>query len=146
MVCRVYSHPDRKKIDRQVISGGNMSEIAKQYDISYNSLWRHKQSHLYGAAVAGLRKSNENHGVRLLEDLDDLVITARRILRDAEADGHRTTALKAIKEVRASIVSIAQISHAIWTQQQQEAQTIIVQQQEEEQSRWFKEGWPSLTK
>ena len=146
-VCRVCSHPDRKAIDRQILSGGNLSEIAKANNVSYNSIWRHKQNgHIGGAALAGVRKSDQNQGVRLLEDLDDLIVTARRILREAEADGHRKTALAAVKEVRSSVLAIASISHAIWTQQNQEAQTIVVQQQEEDQSRWFTEGWPSLTK
>jgi hypothetical protein len=89
-----------------------------------------------------VRKSTENHGARLLEDLDDLVVRARRILRKAEEDGHSKTALAAIKETRASIMSIAQISHAIWEAQQQT--TIEVQAREED--KWHREGFRKLTK
>ena len=143
--CRVCSHPDRKSIDRQILSSGNLSELSRKLGISYDSLWRHKRDHIGGAAAAGVRKSTENHGVRLLEDLDDLVITARRILREAEADGHRVTSLKAVKEVRSSILAIAQISHAIWEQQNKEQQTIIIQEQQKEQKDWIKEGLKVLT-
>jgi len=144
-VCRVCSHPDRKKIDREILSSGNLSQIARKYKLGYDSVWRHKNTHVGGAAAAGVRKANQNHGVRLLEDLDDLVITARRILREAEADGHRVTALKALKECRASLVSIAQVSHAIWEQQNKEQQTIIIQEQQKEEKDWIREGLKVLT-
>ena len=72
------------------------------------------------------------------------MITARRILRKAEEDGHPTTALKAIKETRASIVSIAQVSHAIWQQQNQDHQTIVVEEQKKEKD-WIRESLKVLT-
>jgi len=141
MKCKVCSHPDRKAIDRQILSSGNLSEIARKYKLGYDSVWRHKNSHIGAAAAAGVRKSDQNHGVRLLEDLDDLVITARRILRKAEEDGHSKTALLAVKECRASLVSIAQVSHAIWQAEQQQ----VIEVESKQDSKWLIEGFKKLS-
>lgn len=143
-VCQVCTHEDRKRIDREIARGGNLSEIAKKYQLSYNSVWRHSREHLPGAAARGAVRSFENHGVKLLEDLDDLVATARRILREAEGDGHRRTALAAVKETRSTIESIARIQHAIWQQTQQQ-QTIVEVQQQQDSPQWIRDGFKTLT-
>ena len=73
MVCRVCSHPDRKKIDREIVAGGNLSAISRQYNISTNSIGRHKQGHIAPALARGAEVATKNHGVQLLESLDDLL-------------------------------------------------------------------------
>lgn len=147
--CRVCQLPEkiRKDIDRQIVRGINLTELVQQlnkkgFELSYDSMWRHKRDHLGPAAARGVRVAAQNHGARLLEDLDDLVTIARRILRKAEEDGHAKTALAAVKETRASIMSIAQISHAIW-QEQSRDQTII-EVREEENSQFLDEFWKAI--
>lgn len=145
--CKACNLPinERKQLDRDLLRGVPITTLSQRYNLSRDVLYRHKNNHLGAAAALGVRRAAENHGTRLLEDLDELVITARRILREADEDGHRKTALAAVKEVRASIVAIAQISHAIWQQQQQDATIIEVTEQDEQSRRWFAEGFASLT-
>lgn len=145
--CKVCSLPveERKVLDRALLRGENITALSKKYKLSRDVLYRHKKLHIGGAAARGVRQMSENHGVRLLEDLDELVITARRILRQAEQDGHPTTALKAIKEVRGSIVALAQVTHSVWQQQNSEQQTIILEQQENQTAQWVQDGLRALT-
>lgn len=103
-VCRVCSHPDRKTIDREIVSGGNLSEIGRRYGIGKDSVWRHKRDHLGGAAVAGVRRSFENHGVKLLETMLDRMneLTARTesLLDQAEEKDQVRNALLAVQQLR----------------------------------------------
>lgn len=142
MICSICSHPDVKLINRQIVSSGNLSQIARTYKVGYDSLRRHRDSHVGPAALRGVRRSDENHGVRLLEDLDDLVGSSRRILRKAEESGHSKTALLAIKETRSSISTIAAISHAMWETQNKENLITV----EAAENAFLEAGFKKLTK
>jgi hypothetical protein len=113
-VCRVCSHPKRKEIEREILAGGVLSAIARKYGVGRDSVWRHKENHIGTEIARQVRRSDQIHATKLLGDLEGLVDSARTILRKAEEDGHSGTALKAIKEVRSTLVALAQISHAMW--------------------------------
>lgn len=145
--CKACNLPidDRKALDRSLLRGEPITTLSQQYNLSRDVLYRHKKGHLPAAAARGVQQTELNHGVRLLEDLDDMVSTARRILSKAEADGHSKTALLALKESRASIMAVAQLSHAIWLQQHEDKQTIVVEQQSEQEKQWLREGLAALS-
>ncbi len=136
-VCSACSHSKRKSIDKEIVNNGNISKIAEKYNLSTNALYRHRDNHIGSQLLAGTTLATKNHGVALLESLDELVVCARRILHRAEADGHNKTALSALKESRLTLVSIMQTTHLLWQERLKESTIIEVSQEHQ----YINEQW-----
>jgi len=79
MTCKICSNPKRLQIDREIVSGGNLSSIAKKYSIPYNSLYNHAQSHISRQLVQAYRKKELEHNMDLLQRIDQIVARAEDI-------------------------------------------------------------------
>ena len=119
--CKICQLPEKtsKALDRQLISTGNISALAQQFGVSRDSLYRHKLNHIGPAAFKGVRKAAENHGVNLLQDMQDLMETTKQILESSLATGHRSLSLKAVAQIRANTEVLGKI---IFSLDQQSAQ------------------------
>ena len=57
MKCKICTDSRCYEINQAIIAGGNLSKIAKQYEISYNSLYSHSIHHLPARLVKSFEKS-----------------------------------------------------------------------------------------
>jgi len=101
--CTVCNNPDRAEIEKDLVNGVSLRDIARQWSVSKDAVARHKKDHL----PANLTKAKEAHEVVQANDLlgqtQDLLTRARGILDTAERAGNLPTALRAIKEARGTL-------------------------------------------
>ena len=70
--CTVCTHPSKEDIDKSLLAGTPYRSVAKQYEASPPSVYRHQQDHLPAAMVKALEVAEVAHGGTLLEQLGTL--------------------------------------------------------------------------
>ena len=102
MVCKICSDKRRLEIDRELVRGGNVSKIAKEYGVSYGSLYGHSRR----CVTRQLMKSEEMRerltAQNLFDEIDFLVEKSKDILERADVNDEHMVSLKAIGELRAN--------------------------------------------
>ena len=98
--CTVCDHPEREAIDKALVSGGSIRDIAGHYNgISKSSLARHKDAHLPATLAQAEAAREVAQGDNLLAQVDDLRRQAQVIKDKAEKAGDLRTALQGIREL-----------------------------------------------
>jgi transposase-like protein len=129
-VCRVCSleHKTRLKLDRELARGGNVSAIARKYDLPRHTVRHHLEKHLSRQLAKATEMAAERHGFNLAEDLIDLKERAQAILDKMEIENRPGLALKSIAEARAIIETFGKLGVLIQSQQPQEDATAKLRQ------------------
>ena len=70
MACKVCNHPQRLKIDREIVQGKSLAGISKRYGVPWNSLDSHKSNHLSRQLVQAYEKKE----LVVLIELENVVI------------------------------------------------------------------------
>lgn len=107
--CSVCHHKKREEIDKQLVSGVSLRDIAKQHQLSVASVHRHKSEHI-SDILAKSEHAKVIYADNLLEQLNDLQLTTIEILNDAKSSGDTRTALQAISQARNNIELYSKIS------------------------------------
>lgn len=91
-------HPARVEIDAWMVKGASNRRVAKQYDLSDDSVQRHRK-HI-GAALAEATETRLSQaGAASRSELDALFAEAKRLGEAAEEKGELRTALQAVREM-----------------------------------------------
>lgn len=98
--CTVCAHPNRDDIDKMILDGESLRDIAGRFGTSSSSLQRHKQDHLPRTLLRAQEVGEVARADSLLDQVYDLQARAINILNHAETDGDQRTALAAIREAR----------------------------------------------
>jgi len=102
--CSICSHQQRPEIDRALLEGIPLRDIAERWGVSKTAAHRHK------GHVAGVLRAQQALTVeRLLSDLADLQQRALRLLTKAERTDDLRGALAATREARETVMAIAKI-------------------------------------
>jgi hypothetical protein len=108
--CTVCDHPERHSIDEALVTGAPYRSVAKRFEISESSVYRHKTEHL----PAHLLKAKEVEEVAQADDLLDQVrhlqTRALNILERAEKAGDLRTALAAISQARGNLELLGKLA------------------------------------
>ncbi len=129
--CRICVHKKRKIIDREIVAGADKVKLAKKYDLPYSSLYAHSRDHIARQMVTGYEMKLKQNGLDVFQELDDLMVSTRKILDTATKKKQAGLALSAIRELRNSLALVSQIQAFLITNQQkqneasQEDQTIL---------------------
>lgn len=115
MKCSVCLHPKRKEIDRDLIAGEPIRNIAEQFHLGSTSVFRHKQNHLSGSMVKAQDAREVTQADNLLDQVKDLQTRALRICEWAELGGDLKTALQGIREVRECIRLLGELAGKLST-------------------------------
>ena len=103
-------HPHRHSIDEALVTGAPYRSVAKRFELSESSVYRHKTGHL----PAHLLKAREVEEVAqaddLLEQVRDLQAYALDILERAEKAGDLRTALAAISQARGNLELLGKLA------------------------------------
>ena len=113
MICKICSHPRRLDIDRAIVQGGAIAKIAKEFGVSYSSLYSHSKEHISRQMTQHVDKIQLEESHQLLAKIDGIITKAETIFKrnfDKGADG---LALKALAEKRSTIQLLASISYAL---------------------------------
>jgi hypothetical protein len=127
-ICLCCRHLKREELDARLLAGDSSTAVAEAYDVSHDSVSRHRHKHLAGpmvaaaeAALASLPDSEEArlekarlalsvaHGSNLLVQLDELTRDASAIKSRAETKGELGTALAAVRELCRLVKLAAQL-------------------------------------
>lgn len=95
-VCSVCASDARDTVDRAIIAGQPLSQIAKRIGVSDSAVARHRDAHLSPA----IAKVEAERGSKLLARVEHLITRTEAILTTAEDAGKVSVALQAVRELR----------------------------------------------
>lgn len=107
--CTICQHPDREAMDRALVGGTALSEVAAKYRASDDALSRHKANHLPATLVMAEKAAEVAEAGDLLDQVRNLQGRALTILGKAEEAGELRTALGAIREARGNLELLAKL-------------------------------------
>jgi hypothetical protein len=108
--CTVCTHPDRAAIDKALVAGVSVRDLASRYGtVGRMALQRHKTEHLPEALSKAQEAGEVARGDALLQDVRDLQAKAMGLLKKAEAMSDYRTALAGIREARACLELLAKL-------------------------------------
>ena len=107
--CTICTHPEATAIDRALIAGTPLRNIAEQFRLAVTSLHRHKNAHI-PAALARAKDAADVAGAdSLLARLEELTSEAHRLKGKAERRGDIRTALSAVRELVRMVELLAKL-------------------------------------
>jgi hypothetical protein len=78
--CTICTHPEHDAIDRALVDGASLRDIAGQYGVSKNAVDRHKAEHLPSIMVKSKEASEIAHADHLLAEANRLYRVATTIM------------------------------------------------------------------
>lgn len=108
-ICTVCTHPDVKEINKRLVLGHSRKKMCEEYGFSYSALDRHRRSCVPQQLAAGVKSGMKQHGIDVLQSLQELIERTEVILAKAEDNNSNWLALNAIKELRNTYETIAKI-------------------------------------
>lgn len=108
--CSICNHDKRLEIDREIVRGISISRIAREYDVSWDSVRYHADNHLSRQLIKSHEMRQALESGNLLNEIEDLLKRSKHILRRAEREGALNTALGAIREARGTLELMSKIA------------------------------------
>src|SRR5215469_9354604 len=106
--CLACSHAEREAIDKALIGGEPLRNIAKRVSISPAGLLRHK-SHVAQAIVTASERREEILGDNLLEEMRRVQRKAWELLAKTESEGDHRGSTVALREVRECLGALGEL-------------------------------------
>lgn len=118
--CTVCDHPDRQEVEKLLVRGEPLRNVAERFSLSTTAVYRHKDNHLPAKLVKARDAETVAEADRLMGDVvehaDDVLSEVRHlhrranaILDRAEAAENDATSLKAIREARLTLELLARL-------------------------------------
>jgi hypothetical protein len=107
--CTVCEHEKVEEINRLLLKGVSLRNIAKQYFVSAASLHRHKKGHLPAKLVKAQEAREIAKADSLLDQVTELRNKALSILAKAEQAGDLRTALQGVREAKGCLELLARL-------------------------------------
>ena len=107
--CTVCEHEKVEEINRLLLKGVSLRNIAKQYSVSAASLHRHKEGHLPAKLVKAREAQEVTKADSLLDQVIELRDKALSILAKAEQAGDLRTALQGVREAKGCLELLAKL-------------------------------------
>jgi hypothetical protein len=102
-VCTICTHPRRQAIDKALVGGATMRELAAKYRVSPDAMERHNAAHLPKAMIKAAEVEEVRQALDVVQQLKAINGATLQILMDARATGDADTALKAIDRIHKQI-------------------------------------------
>jgi hypothetical protein len=103
--CLACSSSEREAIDKALVAGEPLRNIAKRVSISPAGLLRHK-NHLSRSVVTAAVRREERLGDSLLDQMRRVQHKAWDLLAKTESDGDHRASIVALREVRGCLESL----------------------------------------
>ncbi len=108
--CSVCDHPDRHGIDETLVTGAPYRSVAKRFELSESSVYRHKTEHLPAQLLKAREVEEVAQADDLLEQVRNLQSHAIGILERAEKAGDLRIALAAISQARGNLELLGKLA------------------------------------
>jgi hypothetical protein len=109
MKCSICCHEGQGEIDRQLLAGTPLRQIAQQHGASATALHRHKK-HIFKGLVVAREAAVVAKADTLLDQVKNLLRQAERLTERAEQAGSLDTALRGIAQVRGVLELLGEVS------------------------------------
>ena len=103
--CLACSSSEREAIDKALVAGEPLRNIAKRVSISPAGLLRHK-SHVAGAIAKAQERREEKLGDTIFDEMRRVLAKAWELSGKAESEGDHRGAIVGLREVRECLVSL----------------------------------------
>jgi hypothetical protein len=110
--CLACAHSERAAIDKALVAGEALRNIAERVSISPPSLLRHK-SHVALTIAKAHERRQEKLGDSIFEEMRRVLDKGRELLEKFEAEGDTRGAIVALREVRATLEAMDTMQPAI---------------------------------
>jgi len=107
--CTICAHNRRTEIDRDLLAGRSLRNVAQRCSVSTTALFRH-QKHISATLVKAKEASEIARADSLLDQLRNLTTEAQSLKRKAEQGGDYRTALAAVRELCRLIELMAKLT------------------------------------
>jgi hypothetical protein len=101
--CSICTHPHRAEIEKALVAGESLRDIAGRCPVSRSALHRHKRDHLPGHLV----KAHEDEGIAqaidVVRQLKAINGACLEILQASRADGKHAISLRAVDRIQKQI-------------------------------------------
>jgi adenylyl- and sulfurtransferase ThiI len=115
-ICTVCRHKDLEEINRQLICGGSLRDIARQFNLSKDALSRHKDSHIPESLLKAYDIKEYTAAQKLACRLKDEADLVRELRDEARKQGDINTALRAVDRALKCIELCAKVQGLIQEQ------------------------------
>jgi transposase len=106
--CLACSSPEREAIDKALVAGEPLRNIAKRVSLSPAGLLRHK-NHIASAIGKAQAKHEERLGETLLDEMRRVQRKAWELLALSESEGDHRGSIVALREVRECLESLGEM-------------------------------------
>ena len=107
--CNTCQHPEIDKINQQLVSGVSARSVAKQHELHYMSVIRHREKHLPQILVKAQALQEQDTADDLLSRVEDIYSKAWDLVSKAESKGSYQPAVGALKEARSCLELIGRL-------------------------------------
>lgn len=107
--CTICNHAKRLRINRALVAGVPLRDIAEQYDVAASSLDRHKGGHLPASILRAKSAREVLDADRLVAELLDLRQAAEDVLEEGRASADGDLQLRAISRLEKLLELIARL-------------------------------------
>ncbi len=97
--CLACASPERKEIDKAIVAGEPLRDIARRVSISKDGLARHK-GHVATAVVKAQERREEKLGDNILDGIRQLQARGLGLLDKMESEGDHRGSIVAVRELK----------------------------------------------
>jgi len=102
MTCSICPHEQRDEIDKALVSGRSLRDMAGQFRVSKSALDRHRD-HVKATLVKAAVRRETSRGATLLDRIHGLEDHARRLAMVCESEGDYRAALVGLQQIRETL-------------------------------------------
>jgi hypothetical protein len=93
--CSVCAHPDRAAVDKALVTGASLRDVAGQFGLTKSSVERHQADHLPARLVKAAERQDVREALDVVAQLKAINAATLEVLRDAQASKDGELVLKA---------------------------------------------------
>jgi len=109
--CEVCNHSKRHEIDLAIIQNKNISQIARDYNVSYYSVYKHKKNHI--VITPEIAAETSAIACDLINELEKVLNSAKRIYESAVIQNKGEIALRSLAEIRQTLEVLAKARFSV---------------------------------
>lgn len=127
-VCVICSHPKRLRIDRAIVGGKVLADIARTYNVPYQALWGHSRHHLSRQLLKSYQMKQMLDLEAVSHEFQSFFERMKELYNRLEGEEPSHVHAAIARELRAGLESIAKWGISLQTISQQQAQEQFQQQ------------------
>ena len=111
--CAVCSHESRSKIESAMLRGENLSALARQYNLTKDSVHNHKNNHLPSGIAQAIMKNDALIRFDLFNELESMLDIAKDVVKRNNDKKNDSITIKALAESRSVIETLTRVLQTV---------------------------------